>query len=83
MNREALGLLLIALLFGGVVLLARRPAVASNYSPASLQPYSQDIKVIPVGAEPRRYQNKETRRIEYNADNLPTLIEITRDYTIT
>jgi hypothetical protein len=79
MNREALGLLLVALLFGGVLLLARRPN-----SSTSLQPYSQgNIKVIPMGEEPRRYQNKETRRIEYNADGLPTVIEITRDYTIT
>jgi hypothetical protein len=83
MNREAaLGLLVIALLFGGVVLLARR-SVTANYS-TSLQPYSQgNIRVIPVGEEPRHYQNKETRRIEYNDDGLPTLIEITRDYAIT
>ena len=79
MNREALGLLFVALLFGGVLLLARR-----RNSTTSLQPYSQgNIKVIPVGAEPRRYQNKETRRIEYNGDGLPTMIEITRDYTVT
>jgi len=84
MNREgALGLLFIALLFGGVLLLARRP-VTTNYASTSLQPYSSgNIKVIPVEQGPRRYQNKETRRIEYNADGLPTVIEITRDYTVT
>lgn len=83
MNKEgALGILLVALLLGGIVLLARRPAVASNY--ASPQHHSQgNIQVIPVQAEPRRYQNKETRRIEYNDDGLPTLIEITRDYAVT
>jgi len=84
MNREAaVGLLLIALLFGGIVLFARRPVTAS-YAPAPRQSYSQgNIRVIPIEAEPRRYQNKETRRIEYNDDGLPTLIEITRDYAVT
>jgi len=64
MNREAaVGLLLIALLFGGIVLFARRP-VTANYASAPRQSYSQgNIKVIPIEAEPRRYQNKETRRI--------------------
>jgi len=33
-------------------------------------------------AETPRYRNKETRKIEYNDDGLPTLIEITRDYTV-
>lgn len=84
MNREGvLGLLLIALLFGGIVLFARRP-VTANYASTPRQYSSQgNIKVIPVEAEPRRYQNKETRRIEYNDDGLPTLIEITRNYAIT
>ncbi len=84
MNREgALGIILIALLLGGIVLFARRP-VTANYSPAPRQSYSQgNIRVIPIEAEPRRYQNKETRRIEYNDDGLPTLIEITRDYAVT
>jgi len=79
MSRDStLGLFLIALLFGSVLLLARRPA-----NPTSLQPYSGNIKTIPIAAEPRRYQNKETRNIEYNEDGLPTKIEIIRDYTIT
>lgn len=81
MNKEAaFGLFLVALLFGGVLLLARRPTV-SSYSPGY---YSQrgNIRVVPI-SEPAHYKNKETRRIEYNADGLPTLIEITRDYAVT
>ena len=83
MNKEGvIGLFLFIALLGGIVLFARRPATAS--SSTSLQPYSQgNINIIPIAEQPRRYQNKETRRIEYNADNLPTLIEITRDYTVT
>ena len=86
MNREgALGFLLIALLLGGIVVLfARRPTATSNYASAPRQYRSQgNIKVYPVEEEPRRYQNKEIRRIEYNADGLPTLIEIIRDYAVT
>ena len=85
MNREgALGIVLIILLLGGIALFARRPAVASNYASAPPQYHNQgNIKVIPVQAEPRRYQNKEIRNIEYNGDGLPTKIEIIRDYAIT
>ena len=82
MNREGvLGIFLIALLLGSIVLFARRPAVTSVSAPRQLT--QGNIKVIPVQAEPRRYKNKETRNIEYNADGLPTKIEIIRDYAIT
>jgi hypothetical protein len=82
MNREgALGFFLITLLLGSILLLARRPLAVSDST--TLQPYSQgNVKIIPV-QEPRRYQNKEIRNIEWNADGLPIRIEITRDYTIT
>jgi cell division septation protein DedD len=84
MNKEGVvGLFLFLALLGGIVLFARRP-VTSSLALAPNQPHSQgNINIIPIAEQPRHYQNKETRRIEYNADNLPTLIEITRDYTIT
>jgi len=83
-NREgALGIILIALLLGGIVLFARRPAALSHAS-APIQTHNPgNIKVVPVSAEPQRYQNKEIRQIEYNEDNLPVKIVITRDYAIT
>ena len=82
MNREgALGLLLIALLFGGVLLLARRSPVTSY--PNTPREHSQGVNIRAVAiSEPAHYKNKETRRIEYNSDGLPSLIEITRDYAI-
>lgn len=81
MNKEGVvGLFLFLALLGGIVLFARRPAVSSS---TSLQPYSQgNINIVPIAEQPRHYQNKETRRLEYNADGLLTLLEITRDYTI-
>lgn len=84
MNREgALGIILIALLLGGIVLFARRPVALSASAPIQTQTHNPGIKVVPVSAEPRRYQNKEIRQIEYNEDNLPVKIVITRDYAIT
>lgn len=85
MNREnTLGIILIALLLGGLILLTRRPAATSNHVSSPPEQYSQgNIKFIPAQEEAPRYRNKETRRIEYNADGLPSLIEITRDYAIT
>jgi len=78
MNREgALGIILVALLLGGIMLF-RRP---SSYSSAIQQ--TGNLQVIPVQAEPRRYQNKEIRQIEYNEDHLPIKITITRDYAVT
>ena len=88
MNKEgAIGLLLIGLVMGGIFLLARRPRTALSLSRASvpLQTHNpgNHIKLVPLGAEPRRYQNKETRRIKYNEEMLPIEIEITRDYAVT
>jgi hypothetical protein len=85
MGREgAFGIILIALLLGGIVLFGRRPPVSSSYGSISRQyDSSGSIALMPVQKEQRRYQNKEIRRIEYNGDGLPTLIEITRDYAIT
>jgi len=84
MNRDAtIGILMMALLLGGIFLLARRPAAApiSSYTPRRLSGQG-NIRFVPAQAEPPRYRNKETRNIEYNADGLPTKIEIIRDYTI-
>ena len=86
MNKEgAIGLLLIGLVLGGIFLLARRPALTLSRAsvPAQTHNPGNHIKLMPLEAEPRRYQNKETRSIEYNEDNLPTKIVITRDYAIT
>jgi hypothetical protein len=78
MNREgALGLFLVVLLLGGVLLLTHRPTSAPQLSRQG------NIQFVPVQAEPRRYQNKEIREIEYNEDSLPVKITITRDYAIT
>jgi len=83
MNKEAIGFVLVALLFGGIVLFARRRALTSHYSAPHQGYTTPNIRLVPVQEEPKRYKNKETRRIEYNDDGLPTLIEITRDYAIT
>lgn len=86
MNKEgAIGLLLIGLVLGGIFLLARRPALTLSRASAPLQTHNprNRIKLVPLEAEPRRYQNKETRRIKYNEEMLPIEIEITRDYAIT
>jgi hypothetical protein len=77
MNKQgAIVLLLIGLLVGGALLLNRKPAASSVQCCGE-----EAISVIPIKELPH-YRNKETRRIEYNGDGLPTLIEITRDYTI-
>jgi len=85
MNRDyAISFAVIALLLGGIFLLARRPAAISNYTLSAVpQHASGNIRFVADDVEPKRYRNKETRRIEYNGDGLPTLIEITRDYAIT
>ena len=82
MDREhAIGIAFVALLLGGLLLLSRRSTAMTQYSPAPAT-YSGNIRMISMAAEPKRYQNKETRRIEYNDDGLPTLIEITRDSVV-
>lgn len=76
MDKEfALQLLFIGLLVGGAIFFAHRLG-SSTGSPAStnLLPATEE--------EPRRYKNKETRRLEYNEDGLLTFMEINRDYTI-
>jgi len=88
MNKEgAIGLLLIGLMLGGIFLLVRRPRTALTLSRASVPAQTHNpgnhIKLMPLEAEPRRYQNKETRSIEYNEDNLPIKIVISRDFAIT
>jgi len=85
MDRDGvLGIFLIALLLGGIVLFARRTPVSSNYASPSPQYDNQEtIALVPIQKEARRYRNKEVRNIEYNADGLPTKIEIIRDYAIT
>jgi hypothetical protein len=83
MNREgALGFALIILLLGGILLFARRPTSISRCAPAPQQ-LQGTIQLTPVQQEPRRYQNKEIRQIEYNEDHLPVKITITRDYAVT
>ena len=76
MDKEfALQLLFIGLLVGGAIFFAHRLGSSTDSSASTnLLPASEE--------ESRRYKNKEIRRIEYNEDGLPTLIEITRDYTI-
>jgi len=74
MDKEfALQLLFIGLLVGGAIFFARRLGSSTDTS-TNLLPATEE--------EPRRYKNKEIRRIEYNEDCLPILIEITRDHTI-
>lgn len=83
MNREhAIGIAFVALLLGGLLLLSRRSTAMTQYNPAPATYSSGNIRMVSMAAEPRRYQNKETRRIEYNEDGLPTLIEITRDSVV-
>jgi len=90
-NRDAtIGIILMALLLGGLVLFARRPAAVG--APISASAPRQlvrqgNIRFVPARAEPPRYQNKEIRdtNLEYNSDGILTKIrmEITRDYAIT
>jgi len=86
MSRDAtIGIVLMALLLGGLFLFARRPAAVatpiSSYTPRQLSGQG-NIRFVPARAESPRYRNKETRNIEWNADGLPTKIEIIRDYAI-
>jgi hypothetical protein len=86
MNRDTtIGIVMVALLLGGLFLLARRPAAVatpiSTYTPRQLSGQG-NIRFVPAEAESPRYRNKETRRIKYNEDNLPIEIEIIRDYAI-
>lgn len=86
MNRDAtIGIIFMALLLGGLVLLARRPAAVG--APISASAPGQligqgNIRFVQAQAEPPHYRNKETRHIEWNAEGLPTKIEIIRDYAI-
>lgn len=86
MNRDAtIGIIVVALLLGGLFLFTRRPAAVA--APVSASPARQlssqgNIRFVPAQAEPPHYRNKETRNIEYNADGLPTKIEIIRDFAI-
>jgi len=91
MNRDAtIGIIVVALLLGGIFLFARRPAAAaapiSAYAPRQLTGQG-NIRFVPARAESPRYQNKEIRdtNLEYSSDGLLTKIrmEITRDYAIT
>lgn len=89
MNRDyAIGFFLLALILGGVFLLARRPQTVSDYTIAPVQQYSGGTArmvatEVKAEEEGRRYRNKEIRRIKYNDDNLPVEIEIIRDFAIT
>jgi hypothetical protein len=81
-NEGTFGFLLLVLVLGGIILLGRRSITTTSAAPPMEQYHSQgNIRLVPV-TEPPHYKNKETRRIEYNDDGLPTLIEITRDYTV-
>lgn len=87
MSRDAtIGIILMALLFGGIFLFARRPAAVeapiATFTPRQLSSGQGNMRFVPVQTGPPRYRNKEIRNIEYNADGLPTRIEITRDYTV-
>jgi hypothetical protein len=86
MKDTVIGIALVALLLGGILLLARRSAPVYAGAPDNRSSHNSDITFInPVPynhTEPAHYRNKETRRIEYNGDGLPTLIEISRDYAI-
>ena len=83
-NNDIIGVFLVALLLGGIVLLLTKKQTArqvGNFRLVPDQPQpTGNIRLVP---DERRYHNKETRRIEYNTDGLPTLIEITRDYAVT
>lgn len=82
MSEGVIGLILAGLLLGGIFLFARRPTALTSAS-APVQTYNPgNIRMVPMEAEPRRYQNKETREIEYNGDGLPTKIVITRDSVV-
>ena len=84
MNRDAtIGIILMALLLGGIFLFTRRtgPPPISASAPPQLTGQG-NIKFVPAQAGPPRYRNKETRHIEWNAEGLPTKVEIIRDYAI-
>lgn len=71
----ALELVLIGLLVGGAIFFAHRLGSSTGTSASTnLLPATEE--------EPRRYKNRETRRVEYNEDHLPVFFEINREYTI-
>ena len=84
-RNTGIAIIVMALFLGGLFLFMRRPAISqapiTAFAPRQL-PAQGNIRFIPAQAEPPRYRNKETRNIEYNADGLPTKIEIIRDYSI-
>jgi hypothetical protein len=86
MKDTVIGIVLVAFLLGGLLLLARRSTPVYAGAPDNRSSHNSNITFIePIPykhTEPAHYRNKETRRIEYNADGLPTLIEISRDYAI-
>ena len=86
MNRDAtIGIIVVALLLGGLFLFTRRPTAVSaliSASPARQLSGQGNMRFVPAQVEAPRYRNKETRNIEYNNDGLPTKIEIIRDYAI-
>lgn len=85
MKDTVIGIALVALLLGGILLLACRTAPVYAGAPDNRSSPSNITFIQPVPynhTEPAHYRNKETRRIEYNGDGLPTLIEISRDYAI-
>jgi hypothetical protein len=81
MNTQGIVGLIILAFLGGILLLARKSAVSMPANNIGCSTCGSNIKVTPI-TNSAHYRNKETRRIEYNDDGLPTLIEITRDYTV-
>jgi len=83
MDRQGIiGLIFAGLLLGGLFLFARRGVSSDARINAPCKTCGPDnISITPIN-QPAHYKNKETRHIEYNDAGMPTLIEITRDYTI-
>ena len=80
----------LAAVVGFVIFLSLKPETSTGQSrDEAITDSKVDRLMLKEGSEnptapsnSKRYQNKEIRRIEYNEDGLPTLIEITRDYAI-
>lgn len=80
MDRSSvIGLLILGGVIAAMVFLAHKDP---GWAQVTRIQGSNGIRFVPVSAEAPRYRNKETRNIEYNADGLPTKIEIIRDFTI-
>lgn len=85
-DNRIVGILVIALIIGGVLLLTRKPEGTSDQPLRLNRKVSGEVKHFPIiedrpveSRSAKRYNNTEVWNIEWNEDGLPKRIEIHRD----